>query len=92
MPRGWDYKALAEKYLNRTETADGGIWETRPTQVLKMYKVLARLNAPELTIFLLVVELGTIAEVARRLGVHRSTVGRIYRKIEARLRNDIQGY
>lgn len=92
MPRGWDYKALVEKYLNRTETTDNGIWETRQPEVLRMYKVLARLGAAELTIFLLVVELETIAEVARRLKVHRSTIGRIYHRIEQRLRDDIQRY
>lgn len=88
MPAVWDYRRLAEKYL--TETGEGGIWETRRPEVLKMYRVLARLSAAELTIFLLVVELGTIAEAARRLRCHRSTIGRIYHKIEKRLKDDIQ--
>lgn len=82
----WNYRSLTEKYLTRT--AD--IWDEHSDKERRMYKVLARLNAPDLTIFLLVVELGSIAEVARRLGVHRSTIGRIYHRIEEGIRNGIE--
>lgn len=89
MPRGWDYRTLAEKYLL---SADSGIWEEREPRVLRMYRVLSRLTAPELTIFLLVVELGSQAEVARRLKVHRSTIMRIYHRIERRIKDGVQGH
>lgn len=69
-----------------------GIWDERTEKVKAMYRVLARLEAPELTIFLLVVELGSKAEVARRLGVHRSTIGRIYKRIEEELRDGLENY
>ena len=69
-----------------------GIWDERTEKVKEMYRVLARLEAPELTIFLLVVELGSKAEVARRLGVHRSTIGRIYKRIEEELRSGLEYY
>lgn len=88
MPLVWDYRALAEKYLCLT---DMGIWEERRPQVLRMYRVLASLDAPRLTIFLLVVELGKISEVARRLKVHRSTIGRIYHRIEKEIRDEVGG-
>ena len=55
----------------------------------KMYRVLAQLTPSELTIFLLVVELGTIAEVARRLRCHRNTVSRIYHRIEKRIHDEL---
>lgn len=58
--------------------------------MLKMYKVLAGLDAARLTIFLLVVELGCISEVARRLKVHRSTVGRIFHRIEKEIRDELE--
>lgn len=77
------------KYL--TEPSEG-IWDERTEKVKAMYRVLARLEAPELTIFLLVVELGSKAEVARRLGVHRSTIGRIYKRIEEELRDGLENY
>lgn len=69
-----------------------GIWDERTEKVKAMYRGLARLEAPELTIFLLVVELGSKAEVARRLGVHRSTIGRIYKRIEEELRRGLENY
>lgn len=86
MPAAWDYRTLAEKYMR---TADLGIWE-EDTRLPKMYKVLAGLMPSDLTIFLLVVELGTIAEVARRLKVHRSTVCRVFHKIEKRIHDDLE--
>lgn len=69
-----------------------GIWDERTEKAKAMYRGLARLEAAELTIFLLVVELGSKAEVARRLGVHRSTIGRIYQRIEKELRDGLEGY
>lgn len=69
-------------------TADLGIWE-EDMRLPKMYRVLAQLTPSELTIFLLVVELGTIAEVARRLRCHRNTVSRIYHRIEKRIHDDL---
>ena len=90
--RGLDYKALVQKYLHSTETTCGGIWEDRKPEVLKMYRVLARLNAPDLTIFLLCVETDNFSEVARKLKVHRSTITRIYHRIEKQLRDDIKGH
>lgn len=77
------------KYLKEQNE---GIWDERTEKVKAMYRVLARLEAPELTIFLLVVELGSKAEVARRLGVHRSTIGRIYKRIEEELRSGLENY
>lgn len=66
-----------------------GIWET-DSRLPKMYRALKRLNASELTIFLLVLELGTVAAAARRLKVHRSTVHRLYHKIEKKIRNELK--
>lgn len=85
MPRVLDYRTLADKYMR---TADLGIWE-EDRRLPGMYKALARLQATELTIFLLAVELGTIADAARRLKCHRNTVSRIYHRIEKRIRDDI---
>ncbi len=87
MPRGLDYKGLVEKYLS---WKDSGIWEERDLKVRKMYRALAGLDASELTIFLLVVEVGSQAEVARRLKVHRSTIMRIYHRIEKKIRDGIE--
>ena len=81
-----DYRTLTAKYLRRT---DLGIWET-DSRLPKMYRALKRLNASELTIFLLVLELGTVAAAARRLKVHRSTVHRLYHKIEKKIRNELK--
>lgn len=75
-----------EEYLTGTE----GIWDERSERVRAVHRALARLDAPDLTIFLLVVELGSKAEVSRRLGVHRSTVGRIYARIERRIRDELE--
>lgn len=80
-----DYRRLVEKYIRRH---DPGIWET-DGRLPKMYGALNRLQASELTIFLLVVELGTIAEAARTLNVHRSTVCRIYHRIEKRIHDEL---
>lgn len=80
-----DYKTLTEKYIRK---ADLGIWE-EDMRLPKIYKALSKLLPSELTIFLLVVELGTIAEVARRLKVHRSTVHRIYHRIEKRIHDEL---
>ena len=85
LPPVTDYRTLTEKYIR---TTDLGIWEV-DMRLPKIYKALAHLTPSELTIFLLVVELGTIAEVARRLKCHRSTVHRIYHRIEKRLHNDL---
>ncbi len=89
MQRGWNYKTLVAKYLTREAK---GIFDESSEQTRAMYRGLARLSAPELTIFLLVVELGSKAEVARRLGVHRSTIGRIYKRIEEELRSGLENY
>ena len=83
MPAVWDYKRLADKYLGEMR----GIWDETPERVRRMYRALARLDAAELTIFLLVVELGSQAEAARRLKVHRSTIMRIYHRIEKKIRD-----
>lgn len=59
-----------------------------PDRLRKIYRVLTRMarkDAPRLTIFLLYVELGSGAEVARRLGVHRSTISRLLKKIRREL-------
>lgn len=89
LPAVWDYKALTEKYLTET---DRGIWEERSIRVRRMYKTLAGLNAAELTIFLLVVELGSCSAVARRLKVHRSTTTRIYHRIEKKIHDELERY
>ena len=81
-PSGLDYRTLVEKYLEREEQ---GIWDETPPQLRKIYRTLARMDAPRLTIFLLYAELGSKAEVARRLGVHRSTIGRIIDRIRNEL-------
>lgn len=44
------------------------------------------MDAARLTIFLLFVELGSKVEVARRLEVHRNTIGRIIKKLQEELR------
>ena len=44
------------------------------------------MDAARLTIFLLFVELGSKVEVARRLAVHRNTIGRIIKELQEELR------
>lgn len=85
LPPVTDYRALTEKYIR---TVDLGIWEV-DLRLPKIYKALAHLTPSELTIFLLVVELGTIAETARRLRCHRNTVSRIYHRIEKRIHDEL---
>ncbi len=57
-----------------------------PDALRKVYRVLGSMDAPRLTIFLLYVELGSGAEVARRLGVHRSTISRLLKKIREQMK------
>ena len=57
-----------------------------PDALRKVYRVLGNMDAPRLTIFLLYVELGSGAEVARRLGVHRSTISRLLKKIREQMK------
>ena len=54
-----------------------------------MYRVLGGLDAARLTIFLLCVEIGNKTEVARRLGVHRNTIIRIYTKVTKEIENGL---
>ena len=76
-----DYKTLAEKYLTYQ---DRGIWNDE--KIISIYRKLARIDAARLTIFLLFVELGSKVEVARRLEVHRNTIGRIIKQLQEELR------
>ena len=78
---GLDYKTLAEKYLTYQ---DRGIWNDE--KIISIYRKLARIDAARLTIFLLFVELGSKVEVARRLEVHRNTIGRIIKQLQEELR------
>lgn len=71
-----------------TREGSGDIFDETPDQVRRMYRVLGGMDAPRLTIFLLYVELGSKVEVARRLGVHRNTVGRLIDKIRNELGRD----
>ena len=79
------------KYLKRETCKSweeiGDDWSEK--RKARMYKALSKLDAPSLTIFLLCIELGSQAEVARRLKVHRSTVMRIYNKITKGLRDEL---
>lgn len=89
MNNGLDWQTLTAKYLTREQK---GIWCTDSEKVRAMYRALRRLDASEQTIFLLVVELGTIAEAARRLKVHRSTVTRIYNRIKNKIGDEVGRY
>ncbi len=84
-----NWQTLTTKYLTRE---DRGIWSTDGQKVRAMYRALKRLDASEQTIFLLAVELGNIAEVARRLNCHRSTVTRIYNKIRNKISDEVGRY
>ena len=81
----WDYKRLASKYLKREE----GIWDETPDKVRRLYRALAKIDAARLTIFLLCVEIGNKTEVARRLGVHRNTILRIYAAVTKEIENGL---
>lgn len=89
MSSALDWQTLTAKYLTREQK---GIWCTDSEKVRAMYRALRRLDASEQTIFLLVVELGTIAEAARRLKVHRSTVTRIYNRIRNKIGDEVGRY
>lgn len=89
MSNALNWQTLTEKYLNKE---DLGIWSTDSERVRGMYRALRRLDASEQTIFLLTVELGNIAEVARRLNCHRSTVTRIYNKIREKISDEVGRY
>lgn len=78
---GLDYRSLARKYLTYR---DEGIWSDE--KKASIYRKLERMDAARLTIFLLFVELGSKVEVARRLEVHRNTIGRIIKKLQEELR------
>lgn len=82
---GLNYKGLVEKYLQRQTPSFLEVDERKE----KMYKCLEEMQAPQLTIFLLCVETGSIAEVARMLKVHRETLRRIYNRIVKKLRNEL---
>lgn len=82
-----NWRTLTSKYLTREEK---GIWSQDSEKVRAMYRALRRLDASEQTIFLLVVELGTIAEAARRLGVHRSTITRVYNRIKEKIGYELE--
>lgn len=83
----WDYKRLAAKYLKKD---DLGIWDETPEKVRRLYAALAKIDAARLTIFLLCVELENKTEVARRLGVHRNTIIRIYAAVTKDIENGLE--
>lgn len=62
----------------------------RDEKIEKMYGALAKMDSSELVIFLMVVEIGSLSEVARRLKVHRKTLTRMYYKIKEKLRDAIE--
>lgn len=83
---GLDYRRLVEKYLMRDEPS----FVQRDEKIEQMYKVLNSLDTSKITIFLMVVEIGSLSEVARRLKVHRKTLTRMYYKIKEKLRDAIE--
>ena len=89
MSSALNWQTLSAKYLTRE---DRGIWSEDSHKVRAMYRALHRLDASEQTIFLLAVELGNIAEVARRLRCHRSTVTRIYNRIRGKINDEVGRY
>ena len=84
-----NYNDLVKEYLQSPEARDKGIWEDRNIKVMRMYRALSRLNASDLTFFLLCIEYGNISKVARQLGVHRNTMTRQYHRIKDRITTEI---
>lgn len=82
---GLDYRRLVEKYLMRDEPS----FVQRDEKIEQMYRVLNSLDTSKITIFLMVVELGSMSEVARRLNIHRRTLARMYHRIEKKIRDEL---